>query len=83
MKKFKVVTGYYPSFNSAEKVKTRVNEKLKNIKLDDVKAEVVQFSDCYIVLLYQTNDYDRADAVFSKCMNNKIYCGIDCSEAEL
>lgn len=77
--KYKVVMGYYPSYNSADKVMERANNILKSIK-SKIKASVIKDTDCFIVLLYETENYNDADNVFSECMKNRIYCGIDISE---
>lgn len=84
MKKYKVVVGYYPSNNSALKVVEKVNHILSgvrtNLKEKVKEATIITTEDCYIVLLYETDNFNIADNVFSECMKHNIYCGIDVSK---
>lgn len=80
MKKYKVVVGYYPSYNSALKVVEKINRKLSCEKLRVKEAQIINTEDCFIVLLYETENYKTADNVFSECMKHNIYCGIDVSK---
>lgn len=67
--KYTLVTGFYPSEETAKKILTKV-------KGNGINAFIRQYEDCYIVVLYESNDYEKIDSVFSECMKKKIYCGI-------
>lgn len=73
MKKYRLVTGFYPSKETAERICTKVYGNCKT-------ARVEKYEDCYIVNLFESDDYDLVDNKFSECMKNKIYCGIMTNE---
>lgn len=75
--KYRVVVGYYPSYNSALKVSEKVNRILSGAKLKVKECRIIEERDCFMVVLYETVNYDNADNVFSECMKHNIYCGID------
>lgn len=69
MKKYRLVTGWYPSRKTAEKI-------LNKVKGNCNKAFIDEEDDCYVVVLYESDDYDEIDDNWSKFMRMKIYCGI-------
>lgn len=69
MSKYKLITGFYPSKETSEKIVTKLKGKGK-------KAKVVPYEDGYTVVIHESDDYDEIDNVFSECMKEKIYCGI-------
>lgn len=69
MNKYRLVTGWYPSENTASKVLNKVKGNCK-------QAKIVQEDDCFVVVLSESNDYETIDNLFSDCMKKKIYCGI-------
>lgn len=72
-KHYQLVTGFYPSIATAEKILKKVKSKYAN-------ASVKPFEDCYIVIVGESDNYDEIDNLFSECMKNKIYCGIMVNE---
>lgn len=66
---YKLVTGFYPSKATAEKICKKVKGNCKT-------ASVQKYEDCYIVLLYESDNYADIDNKFSECMQKKVYCGI-------
>lgn len=64
-----LVTGFYPSEETAKKVCKKVKGNCKT-------AKVQPYEDCFIVNLFESDNYNQIDDKFSKCMQNKIYCGI-------
>lgn len=70
---YKLVTGFYPSKKTAEKILNKVRGQCST-------ARVESFEDCYTVILSESENYDEIDDKFSECMKNKIYCGIMVNE---
>lgn len=64
-----LVTGFYPSKKTAEKV-------LEKVKGNCAKARIEEYDDAYTVVLAENDDYEKIDDEFSKFMKLKIYCGI-------
>lgn len=66
---YKLVTGFYPSDKTAQKI-------LKKVKGNCKTARVEKYDGGYTVVLAQSDSYDEIDNMFSKYMKLKIYCGI-------
>lgn len=66
---YKLITGFYPSRNSAEKI-------LKKVKGNCKEARIEDYDDGFTVILAESDDYEEIDNQFSKYMQMKIYCGI-------
>lgn len=66
---YRLVTGFYPSSKSAEKV-------MKKVKGNCKEAKVEPYEDGYTVILAESDDYEEIDNLFSKYMKQKVYCGI-------
>lgn len=73
--KYLLVTGYYPSENSALKVLENVKPKVETVRIK-------QIDDCFCVVLRECKTYEEADVYFSKFMKAKVYCGIHIAKDE-
>lgn len=69
MPKYRLVTGFYPSIKTAEKILDKIKGNCKNAKIEE-------YEDAYTIILAENNDYEKIDDEFSKYMKLKIYCGI-------
>lgn len=67
--RYLIVTGYYPSENTAKKIIEKIKDRVKTCK-------IVQYEDCFCVVLKECKTYEEADKYFGKFMKQKIYCGI-------
>ncbi len=70
MSKYKLITGFYPSKETSEKIVNKLKGKGKS------KAKVEPYEDGYTVVINESDDYEEIDNMFSECMKDKIYCGI-------
>lgn len=66
---FKLVTGFYPSYKTAQKILQKVKGNCKS-------ARIEPYDGAFTVILSESNDYNEIDDDFSKYMKKKIYCGI-------
>lgn len=66
---YKLVTGFYPSANTAQKIVQKVKGNCKS-------AKVEKYDGAFTVVISESNDYNTIDDDFSKYMKKKIYCGI-------
>lgn len=66
---YKLITGFYPSEETARKI-------LKKVKGNCKTAKYEKYEDGFTVILVESENYDEIDNVFSKFMKQKIYCGI-------
>ncbi len=71
--KYLIVTGYYPSYNTAQKIVSKISDRVKT-------AKIIQYEECFCVVLKECKTYEDADKYFGKFMKQKIYCGIHCKK---
>lgn len=67
--KYKLITGFYPSINTCNKV-------IKKVKGNCTTVHYEQYERGYMVVLAESDDYSTIDELFSKYMKMNIYCGI-------
>lgn len=67
--KYKLITGFYPSIESASKIVNKVKGNCKTVHYEN-------YDDGYTVVLAESDNYEEIDNLFSKYMKLKIYCGI-------
>lgn len=75
MKKYRLVTGFYPSKQTATKI-------LKKAKGNCPTATIEEYEDSFIVLLAESDSYDEIYSLFSKYMKAKLFCGIMSTEKQ-
>lgn len=66
---YKLITGFYPSIKTAEKIKQKVKGNCKTVRVE-------RYENGYTVVLCESDSYEEIDNQFSKYMKMKIYCGI-------
>lgn len=66
---YKLVTGFYPSEETAKRI-------LKKVKGNCKTAKYEKYENGFTVVLCESEDYEEIDNQFSKYMKLKIYCGI-------
>ena len=66
---YRVVMGFYPSYNTAKKMLDKAKSFCK-------EAKIIKDQECFVVVLKETDDYEVADTFFSQCMKRKLYCGV-------
>lgn len=69
MNNYILVTGFYPSKSSAEKV-------LKKARAICKSATIEPYEEAYMVVLAESSNYNEIDNLFSKYMKQKLYCGV-------
>lgn len=67
--RYKLVTGFYPSEQTANKIANKARGNCKDVKVEP-------YEDCYVVILAESNSYNDIDNLFGFYMTKKIYCGI-------
>lgn len=70
---YRIVTGFYPSKETADKVQTKVKGKVKT-------ARVLKTYDFYLVELNTALTFDEARRLIAEYISKGIACGIDVSE---
>ena len=66
---YKLITGFYPSIKTAQKI-------LKKVKGNCKTAKVEPYERGFMVTLCESDSYEEIDNQFSKYMRMKIFCGI-------
>lgn len=69
MSKYILVTGFYPSRYTAEKVLKKARSICKD-------ATIEPYEEAFMVVLASSFDYEKIDDLFSKYMKKKLYCGV-------
>lgn len=69
MSRYKLITGFYPSKETADKIVNKLKGKCNGVKTEP-------YEDGFTVVISESDDYEEIDNLFSECMKNKIYCGI-------
>lgn len=73
---YRVVMGFYPSCNSADKVMRKAKSFCRSVK-------VVKEDGCFVVVLGEFRTYEEADNLFSSCMKKKLFCGVQSLKNEI
>lgn len=67
---YRLVTGWYPSRQTAERI-------LKNVKAKKKNSEILELKEGFCVSLFYSNFYKDCEIMKEKCLNKGIYCGIE------
>lgn len=66
---YKLITGFYPSKETANKIVKKIKGICKTVKVED-------YEDGFTVILAKSENYEEIDNLFSQYMRKKVYCGI-------
>jgi len=69
MSSYKLVTGFYPSEETAKRIWKKVKGNCKTARYE-------KYENGFTVVLSESDDYETIDNDFSKYMKMNIFCGI-------
>ena len=67
---YRLVTGWYPSRNTVERIFRNVNSKKRD-------SRVLELKNGFTISLYENTDYEQCRVMKEKCLEKGIYCGIE------